>query len=276
MKRRECPSGPSRLWRVDRRGKLIHWLFSMSAKEARRDKQDIPSASPRYLGRDYGAHYYRRWWTKFTDFVFADSDFLALLQTQVEKSKLPPGSEFLAVKIGRTTKIVLRIPNDRFQDLHYSWRLNRRFRARDNGFASSKLRQARLADQDQYHTKADLRALWRIQKGRCYYTGAILGDSFDTAQFHVDHIDPLELGGHDGPTNLALVTALINTRKGRRSKRAFLKRWPLPGDLLEELVRIDRDRAAYFCETDRRKTTRPPRGGRDDQSCGEIVRGVLS
>jgi hypothetical protein len=210
----------------------------------------------RYVGRDYGAYYHRRWWTTWTDFVFEDPAFVTLLQTVRERAKLPPGSRFVQIKVGRKMVTALRVRKDRFADLHFSWRLNRRFSARENGFAAAKRRKEILREQDYYHTRADLRALWRIQKGRCYYTGTVLGGSFADATFHVDHIEPLALGGHDGPTNLALVSPFINARKRNRSKRAFLKRWPLVPEIAEQMVRIDRERAVFFCDLDRKKVSR--------------------
>lgn len=216
-------------------------------------REEMLKAPPRYVGRDYGVYYHRRWWTTWTDFVFDDPDFLALLRTDRERQKLPAGSEFVEVKIGRKVLTVLRVSKDKFQDLEFSWRLNRRFRARENGFAASKRRKEILAEQDYYHTKDDLRVLWRIQRGQCYYTGELLGESFATAKFHVEHIEPLDRGGHDGPTNLALVTPFVNARKRNRTKRAFMKRWPPSEERLEEMTRIDRERAALFCDVDRRK-----------------------
>lgn len=219
-------------------------------------REETLTGPPRYIGRDYGVYYHRRWWTTWTDFVFEDPAFVTLLQTENERAKLPPGCEFVQLKIGRKLVTALRVGKDRFQDLHFSWRLNRRFSARENGFAAAKRRKKILREQDYYHTRADLRALWRIQDGRCYYTGALLGASFTNATFHVDHIEPLDGGGHDGPTNLALVTPFINARKRNRSKRAFLKRWPPTAEIAQEMTRIDRERAVFFCDIDRKKASR--------------------
>jgi hypothetical protein len=219
-------------------------------------REQMLKAPPRYVGRDYGAYYHRRWWTTWTDFVFEDPAFVSLLQTDRERKKLPRGAEFVEVKIGRRQITVLRIPKDKFQDLEFSWRLNRRFSARENGFAASKRRKETLAQQNYYHTRADLRVLWRIQRGRCYYTGEPLGEAFETARFHVEHIEPLDRGGHDGPTNLALVTALANARKRNRSKCAFLKRWPPTPAVAAEMSRVDRERAAAFSAVDRKKESR--------------------
>lgn len=226
------------------------------AEQLRKQREERLKGPARYIGRDYGAYYHRRWWTTWTDFVFEDPAFVTLLQTERERAKLPPGSEFVQLKVGRKMVTALRVGKDRFQDLHFSWRLNRRFSARENGFAAAKRRKEVLLEQDYYHTQDDLRALWRIQRGRCYYTGAVLGGSFTGAIFHVDHIEPLDRGGHDGPTNLALVTPFINARKRNRSKRAFLKRWPPMPEIAEEMTRIDRERAAFFCEIDRKKADR--------------------
>ncbi len=224
--------------------------------ELMKKREERLKGEPRYIGRDYGAYYYRRWWTTWTDFVFEDPSFLELLKTDKERGKLPVGSEFVGVKIGRRTVTVLRVPKDRFQDLNFSWRLNRRFSARESGFASSKRRKEILTAQGYYHTKQDLRALWTIQKGRCYYTGEKLGSALETAKFHVEHIEPLDRDGHDGPTNLALVTALVNARKRNRTKRAFLKRWPPTEEVLAEIARIDEERLEFFRCIDRRKATR--------------------
>ena len=71
------------------------------------------------------------------------------------------------------------------------------------------------------YTRRDLKTLWEIQGGRCYFTGRPLGDSFEEGEFHVDHLTPLAAGGGNGPVNLALVTPACNRGKRARGKYAY-------------------------------------------------------
>lgn len=82
-------------------------------------------------------------------------------------------------------------------------------------------RQETLADADGWHTRADIRALYDAQEGRCYYCGKRLGAFGTRAAFHVEHLISVASGGSQWPGNLSLACAYCNVRKGMRSERAM-------------------------------------------------------
>jgi 5-methylcytosine-specific restriction endonuclease McrA len=60
------------------------------------------------------------------------------------------------------------------------------------------------------YTNADVDKLYRTQKGRC----AACGDCLKAEGYHVDHIQPLILGGSNWPDNLQLLCPKCNLSKG--------------------------------------------------------------
>jgi 5-methylcytosine-specific restriction endonuclease McrA len=159
-------------------------------------------------------------------------------------TEFPDGSYFVSMPIGDRQWPVLRVPSG--AALRFRRRLTRRITAKVKGYPAQKLRAELLRDQDRYHTRADLRKLWEIQGGRCYYSGEVLGESFERARISVEHITPLSQGGHDGPSNLALVTHQINSLKNAMSKRRFLSRHPRTARQLARMKRINKERLRLF------------------------------
>lgn len=90
-------------------------------------------------------------------------------------------------------------------------------------------RQARVKNAVGRHTKAHLRTIWEIQKGRCYFSGKPLGRRFEDRKFTVDHLVPLgcrsfplgDVPGTNWPINLALVTFSVNSMKGGQRPDEF-------------------------------------------------------
>lgn len=70
------------------------------------------------------------------------------------------------------------------------------------------------------HTIEDIRQIYRIQKGYCYYTGEAI--SFNPRTFSIDHIKPVFEGGSSWPSNIALCLKSINSQKRVKSKQRFL------------------------------------------------------
>jgi 5-methylcytosine-specific restriction endonuclease McrA len=68
------------------------------------------------------------------------------------------------------------------------------------------------------HTAADVEKLYRLQKGTCTCCGANLADGF-----HVDHVKPLKLGGHNGRTNIQLLCPTCNMRKSSKDPIQFMR-----------------------------------------------------
>lgn len=73
-------------------------------------------------------------------------------------------------------------------------------------------RRARKQGNGGKHTKADIEALWDLQKGRCVMCLKRLG-----SKFHVDHHVPLAKGGSNDRGNLRLMHKRCNLEKGARN-----------------------------------------------------------
>lgn len=73
-------------------------------------------------------------------------------------------------------------------------------------------RKFRLEKAGGFHTKEIIEQLFKIQEGRCYYSGEPL--NLDPKNFDVDHIKSTYKGGTDWPENLALAIKKVNVWKG--------------------------------------------------------------
>lgn len=67
---------------------------------------------------------------------------------------------------------------------------------------------ARKVEAEGTHTDADIQAQYKRQRGKCYYCGVKVGDTY-----HVDHVVPLSRGGSDDPGNLVIACVSCNTSK---------------------------------------------------------------
>jgi 5-methylcytosine-specific restriction endonuclease McrA len=72
-------------------------------------------------------------------------------------------------------------------------------------------RRARKLNNGGTHTAEDIRALYKSQKGRCWYCGKKVGDNY-----HVDHRVPLSRGGSNAPENLVVGCPTCNLSKHDR------------------------------------------------------------
>lgn len=61
------------------------------------------------------------------------------------------------------------------------------------------------------HNTADVLAQYDRQKGRCYWCGSNVGDTYD-----VDHVVPLSRGGTDWPDNLVIACPTCNKKKNAK------------------------------------------------------------
>lgn len=68
-------------------------------------------------------------------------------------------------------------------------------------------------------TGAQLRAIWRRQRGRCTYCRRRLDDT----GFDVDHMMPRSRGGTSAADNLQLLCPTCNRRKGSRTHVEYLR-----------------------------------------------------
>jgi hypothetical protein len=96
--------------------------------------------------------------------------------------------------------------------------------------AARRRRQARMQAAPGFFLPEHIAALWEIQSGRCYFSGELLGSSFESSEYQIDHLWPLASSmfrisfGTNWPTNLALVTRRINRMKGATSADEFISR----------------------------------------------------
>jgi 5-methylcytosine-specific restriction endonuclease McrA len=67
------------------------------------------------------------------------------------------------------------------------------------------------------HNASEINALVSKQCGRCAYCLT----SFRIAGYHIDHVVPLKLGGHNGITNIQLLCPPCNTRKSAKDPIKF-------------------------------------------------------
>jgi 5-methylcytosine-specific restriction endonuclease McrA len=81
---------------------------------------------------------------------------------------------------------------------------------------ASNVRRARKREAGGHHTAEDIRRIHDAQKGRCACCRVKVGKSY-----HIDHIQPLALGGNNWPANLQLLCATCNLKKGARDPLDF-------------------------------------------------------
>ncbi len=203
---------------------------------------------------------YGTFWGSSHNYHFFDKVLLPRIEERVRGGLIPQGSAFVYVELKGKVLLAFKVPrklNGKF--VSFSWALNRTLSAIEQGYPSAVRRRERLADQTHYHTPADIRRLWDIQAGLCYYSGVSLGESFEAAVFSVDHISPLSRGGHDGPMNLALVVPSLNTRKGDSTHARFVRVLRLRKKHLARIAEVNLRRKAAFMGVERTKATRMKR-----------------
>lgn len=97
-------------------------------------------------------------------------------------------------------------------------------------FDAEERRKARIKNATGHHLKEHYRTLWDIQSGRCYFSGELLGETFEDRNFSIDHLVPLatrsfpyaDIPGTNWPINLALVTLRVNKMKGGKRPDEFI------------------------------------------------------
>jgi len=67
------------------------------------------------------------------------------------------------------------------------------------------------------HTREDIAAQHRRQRGRCYWCGESVGGTY-----HVDHVIPLSRGGSNGPENIVISCPTCNMMKGAKMPSEFV------------------------------------------------------
>ncbi len=92
------------------------------------------------------------------------------------------------------------------------WRKENPDANRRHGRVSSINRRARLKNVEGRHTVSDIKRLFQEQDGQCPACFASLAEGF-----HVDHKEPISRGGSNWPSNLQLLCAPCNQKKGAKS-----------------------------------------------------------
>ena len=76
-----------------------------------------------------------------------------------------------------------------------------------------------LEKSDGLYEDDDIREIYQLQEGKCYYTGKPI--SLDAKDYAIDRIIPIHQGGSSWPRNLALTTKAVRQEKFEKSKRAY-------------------------------------------------------
>ncbi|MDB4793406.1 hypothetical protein OAG63_00055 [Methylacidiphilales bacterium] len=98
------------------------------------------------------------------------------------------------------------------------------------------------------HSKKEIRRLWEIQEGKCYYSGKSLGKTFEMAIFAKDHIIPISRKGVNTARNIALCVPEINSDKGNQSLQHFIKRKRISKKQQLIMLKIDAYRTKDFAK----------------------------
>jgi 5-methylcytosine-specific restriction endonuclease McrA len=83
----------------------------------------------------------------------------------------------------------------------------------------SHIRRAREHGAEGKFTKADIKALFERQRGKCAYCTKSIRNGY-----HIDHVTPLARGGSNWITNISLACAKCNTTKGATDPLEFARR----------------------------------------------------
>lgn len=108
----------------------------------------------------------------------------------------------------------------RADDVDRARALQRAYRAanRDRIAEHDKVKQAQRRATEGRFTRADLRNLWSMQAGLCFWCHEGLDD------YHVDHVRPLSRGGTNWPDNIVLACPWCNNHKHNLMPDVWLRR----------------------------------------------------
>jgi 5-methylcytosine-specific restriction endonuclease McrA len=90
----------------------------------------------------------------------------------------------------------------------YANEADRRLREPEACTALARRRYAREKNAEGSHSGAEIKALFKLQQGKCSYCGASLKKGY-----HADHVMPLSLGGSNWIKNITLACQRCNNRK---------------------------------------------------------------
>jgi 5-methylcytosine-specific restriction endonuclease McrA len=80
-------------------------------------------------------------------------------------------------------------------------------------------RRNRMMASEEQHTASDIALQYRSQRGRCWWCGKQVGDTY-----HVDHRIPLARGGSNGPGNICIACPHCNSQKKAKLPHEWIGR----------------------------------------------------
>lgn len=104
----------------------------------------------------------------------------------------------------------------RYRELNKKWRQENRDKVRLN----NRNRRHKIKNAEGFHTVEDIINLHKIQRGRC----AGCFNKLKGKDYHVDHVQPLALGGSNWPSNLQIMCPRCNMSKGGRPAEEFYQK----------------------------------------------------
>jgi 5-methylcytosine-specific restriction endonuclease McrA len=84
-------------------------------------------------------------------------------------------------------------------------------------------RKKRLSSAGGQYSKSDIKGLFSIQKGLCYYCGTSLISADGKNIFHIDHYVSVSNGGTNDLSNLVLACPSCNIKKGNANGDCFVR-----------------------------------------------------
>ena len=94
---------------------------------------------------------------------------------------------------------------------------------RQKSYQGALVRKERLKQAGNSYTRAETRALFAFQQGRCFYCYRSLRTPEGTVAAHRDHFIPLAHGGSNAIENIVLACGPCNIRKNDRDGKAFAR-----------------------------------------------------
>jgi 5-methylcytosine-specific restriction endonuclease McrA len=119
----------------------------------------------------------------------------------------------------------IRVPKNKKMLMENFFKILRK-RAREyeyGGKIYSKTRQAKIDASGYKINLEDIKKMWEIQKGKCFYCDGTLGIFENRGNYHIDHLEPLSSGGEHTPLNLAIACVDCNLQKCNKSEESFLE-----------------------------------------------------
>lgn len=130
--------------------------------------------------------------------------------TNAWRKKNPEKNREIMLRAGRKHMAKWRDEHpEESRQITAEWREKNRERYNELSRAYKAKRRAKKLENGGTYTPEDVQWLWIRQRGRC----AFCLKKLSPHNYHIDHYDPLVLGGSNGPKNLRLLHPKCNLRK---------------------------------------------------------------